>query len=96
MQNRNLDIAEAEVTKEEWASRKLTSYGYFSALIDVAQLFLYFAGVGAISYYMAPYAIGNQIYFWDILETIFFISAMKGLFKVTDPINSFQTIIRKK
>ena len=86
-----------EITPEEWNNRKLSKFGYFSSLIDIVQICLAFAGIGAISQYCIPVSASTgQVMFWYILTTLFFIMGLKKVFKVMDPANNYQTIIIRK
>jgi hypothetical protein len=83
-----------EITKEQWNSRKLSSYGYISGIVDILVIMLEFAGIGALSLYVIPNAsTTGEVYFWYILSTLLFIWALQLLTKVSNPLNSYQTII---
>lgn len=86
-----------EVSREEWDSRTLSSYGYFASLIDLMLMVLYLGAIGNISIYIIP-ALSTQgeSIFWYCLVTIFFVLGLKTAMKVFNPINSYQTVIVRK
>ena len=85
------------ITEPEWKSRVLSRFGYYSSLIDVTYVMLYFAGIWAVSTYIIPYLPTIEAkMFWYILITLFFVSGLEKLFKLMTPTSSYQTIIIRK
>jgi hypothetical protein len=83
-----------EVTREEWESRKLSKYGRFSSIIDTFSVALILGIMAEISLTMLPAATsGAAEQFWLAFDILLFITALKKLERIHNPLDFYQTII---
>jgi mannose/fructose/N-acetylgalactosamine-specific phosphotransferase system component IID len=91
METASADMA-MDISKDEWDNRKLSLYGRLAGIFDIVMVFSILACTAYLIQVamILPGIIANAIF---CLIVVLWILALKGLLRILDSKNSYQTII---
>jgi hypothetical protein len=86
-----------EITRDEYESRHMTTYGRMQSIIDMFTLFLILGMSTMILTVIIPAATSaGEVWFWLLLQVFFVVTGLKKLERIWNPIDFYQTIIVRK